>query len=120
MNNVRSTCIGCVIRITIIDLKTETKEYVCQVFYFKESINIWRTTLAFLPKYKLKVYHCVNFCNQLVIFWFEQEVKEHYYLFAENGPAVDVHLKSNAIKPSFGSAKGWVCDQLSSTQHQQV
>ena len=43
----------------LLDLKTETKGYVCQVFYFKESINIWRTTLAFLPKYKLKVYYCV-------------------------------------------------------------
>ena len=65
---------------------------------------------------------CVSFCGQLVIFWFEQEVKEHYYnnLFAENGPTVDIRLKSNAIKPSFGSAEGWVCDQLSSTQHQQV
>ena len=43
----------------LLDLKTETKEYVCQVFYFKESINVWWTTLAFLPKYKLKVYHYV-------------------------------------------------------------
>ena len=43
----------------LLDLKTETKEYVCQVFYFKESINIWRTTLAFLPNCKLKVYHYV-------------------------------------------------------------
>ena len=42
-----------------------SREYACQVFYYREGINFWKTTLAFCPKHLLDVslkLYCTHIC----------------------------------------------------------
>ena len=94
-----------------------SRRCVCQVFYQREEINCWKTTLAFCPEHLLDVswkLYCIHIIVKVIntTYWcnYHQQAVKRFYQDSNVGPTVHFYLiyEAKAINTSIScETKEW-------------